>query len=149
MCYMTIISTNSDIDLGTYNTDSVIFNKEMPGLPEEKFLKYPFQWYVESVHGCSCGFRHLMADNFPDLGFSEPESWFEEEPEDIDATVKLAKIFKELVSTGSKLDCVNAWSGDEKTSHELSGEVVVNFSEVSETEFRLIEDYRHEIIYET
>ncbi|MCU7873669.1 MAG: hypothetical protein KZQ91_13090 [Candidatus Thiodiazotropha sp. (ex Lucinoma borealis)] len=149
MCYMIIISTNSDMDLGKYNSDSVIFNREMPGLPEEIFLKYPNQWYVESAHGCSCGFRHLMACNFPDLGFAKPESWFEEEQEDIDATLKLVKVFKELVSKGSKLDCVDAWSGDEKKSHELSGEVVVNFSEISETEFRLIEDFQHDFIYET
>ncbi len=137
------------MNLEKFNSNDVIFSREIPGIPEERFLKYPNQWFVESALGCSCGFRHLMPCNFPELGFAEPVSWFEEEQEDIDATLKLVKVFKELALKGAKLDCVDAWSGGDKELHDLSGEVVVNFSDVSEKEFRLIEDYRHDFIYES
>ncbi len=145
MCYMTIISTTSDIDLDKYNSDDVAFNKEMPGLPVEKLLKYPYKWYVESSHGCSCGFRHLMAGNFQELGFAEPEDWFPEEPEDIKATLKLVRVFKEIISNGSKLECIDAWDGDRNEPATLSGNIVVSLTQIPETAFRLIENYQHEI----
>lgn len=149
MCYMTIISTTSAIDLTQFNTTDVVFDKEMPGIPEEQLLKYPHKWYIGSYQGCSCGFRHLMTENFSDLVFSEPEEWFEEEPEDIEATLKLVRIFKIIIKSGSKLECINAWARDPSEPPNLKGNVVVNFSEVTETSFRLIENYHHEFIHQT
>ncbi len=89
-----------------------------------------------------------MASSFADLGFADPVDWFEEEQEDIDATIRLVTVFKELVSNGSNLDCVDTWAGAENNSHQLLGEVVVDFSKISATAFRLIEDFRHEFICE-
>lgn len=149
MCNMIVISTTSDLNLEKFNENDLLFNKEMPGIPEEKFLKYPNKWYVGSSHGCSCSFRHLMVENFPDLGFAEPVDWFEEDQEDIDATLKLVTAFKEIISDGSKLDCIDAWSGDEKKNYNLSGQVTINFSIVSDAAFRLIEGYEHEIVNKT
>jgi hypothetical protein len=141
---MTIISTTSDIDLTQFNSSDVVFDKEMPGIPEEQLLKYHHKWYVGSSHGCSCGFRHLMTANFSDLGFSDPEEWFHENLEDIEATIKLVRIFKKVIESGSKLECIDSWTHDPSDPPNLSGNVIVNFTEVSETAFRLIENYHHE-----
>lgn len=144
MCYMTIISTTSDLDLGEFSSDDVVFSRKMPGIPEEQLLKYQNKWYVGSSEGCSCGFRHLMAENYRDLGFAAPVDWFEEDSEDIAATLKLIKIFKKLVSSGSKLECIDAWTSSGGCDPELSGSVVVNLTQMPEPDFRLIESYHHE-----
>jgi hypothetical protein len=146
---MTIISTTSNLDLREFNSIDVVFDKEMPGIAEEQLLKYDRKWYIGSYQGCSCGFRHIMSENFPDLGFSDPEEWFSEEPEDILATIKLVRIFKKIISTGAKLECIDAWAHDSADAPSLSGSVVVNFQEVSETSFRLIENYHHEFTCQT
>lgn len=145
MCYITILSTTSNIELTKYNSDDLVFSKEMPGIPEEKLLKYPYTWYVGSSQGCSCGFRHLMVCNFEDLGFAEPVDWFPEEPEDISATLKLVRVFKEIISDNSKLECIDAWSNELDELPVLSGSIVVSLSRISEPAFRLIENYQHEI----
>lgn len=149
MCYMTIISTTSERDLKEFNSVGVIFTKDMPGLPEERILKHQNKWFIESIHGCSCGFRHLMSCNFPDLGFSEPEEWFPEEQEDIEATLKLVNAFKQIISDGSKLDCIDAWAGNENIAPNISGQVEVNFRQLPDSEFRFIENYQHEFTNET
>lgn len=149
MCYVTIISTNSDIDLQKFNSGKVVFKEEMPGIPEEQKLMYPKKWYADSNHGCSCGFRHLMACNFPALGFADPEEWFKESPEDIEATLVLVQAFNEVVSSGAKLDCIDAWAEKRSDWPDELGNVVVNLAVIPETSFRLIENYRHEIINET
>lgn len=149
MCYMTIISTTSDIELTKYNTKYVVFGKAMPGLPEEIFLQHPNKWYVGSKDGCSCGFRHLMSENYPALGFAEPEDWFEEDQEDIDATIELVQVFKDIISNNSKLDCVDAWSNDSDEPPVLSGDLIVDLNQISQASFRLVENYRFEIIGST
>jgi hypothetical protein len=142
---MTIISTTSDIELTKYNSKYLAFEKIMPGLPEEIFLQHSNQWYVGSKDGCSCGFRHLMTENYPDLGFAEPVDWFEEDQEDIEATIELVQVFKDILSNNSKLDCVDAWTSDSNESPKLSGDIKVNLAEVSENSFRLVENYRFEL----
>jgi hypothetical protein len=141
---MTIISTTSDIELTNYNSKYVVFDKVIPSLPEEVFLQHAHKWYVGSKDGCSCGFRHLMSENYPDLGFSEPEDWFEEDQEDIEATIELFIVFNEIISSGSKLDCVNAWAGDSNNAPKLSGDIIVDLTKVSKKTFRLVENYRFE-----
>ncbi len=145
MCYMTIISTTSDLDLSKFNSNDLVFDKEMPGVPEEDLLKYPYRWFVGSAQGCSCGFRHLMSQNFKDLGFAEPQDWFHEEPEDIEATLKLVSCFNKIASGGSGLECIDAWVSDDTKGRGLSGNVVVSLSEITQASFRLIENYHHEI----
>lgn len=144
MCYMTIISTSSDIDLSEFNSGDVVFSKKMPGIPEEELLTYQSKWYVGSSLGCSCGFRHLMAENFNDLGFAAPVDWFEEDSGDIVATLKLVKVFKKLVSNGSALECIDAWTNSGYCKPELSGSVVINLAQMPESDFRLIENFHHE-----
>jgi hypothetical protein len=149
MCHMIIMSTTSDLDLRKFNSSDVIFESELPGVPEEKLLKYDHKWYVGSYQGYSCGFRHLMSVNFPDLGFADPEEWFQENQENIDATLKLIKIFKEIIVSGEKLECIDAWSHDSSEEPYLEGNVIVNLNEVPDTAFRFIESFHHEFIYNT
>ena len=149
MCYMTVMSTSSELDLEEFNTNDLIFSRDMPGVPEQKFLMYPNKWYIGSQHGCSCGFRHLMADNFSDLGFADPVEWYQEDPEDIEATIKLVRVFKKIAASGNKLDCIDAWLSDKANLPVLSENILVNLNTISETAFRLIENSRHEIVCET
>lgn len=144
MCYLTVLSTTTDRDLAAFNAEGVSFSRDLPGLPAERYLKYPHRWYVGSADGCSCAFRHLMAENFADLGFAEPVDWFEEEPAHIAATLRLVQALRQIVADGARLDCVDAWEGDHREAADLAGEVVVDFSEVPAAAFRLIENYHHE-----
>ncbi|NND66141.1 MAG: hypothetical protein HKN19_01020 [Halioglobus sp.] len=146
MCYLTVLSTTTDQDLTAFNAEGVCFSRDLPGIPQEQFLRYPQQWYVGSAHGCSCGFRHLMACNFSDLGFAEPVDWFEEDSEDIAATLSLVKALRQIAATGARLDCVDAWEGDSQDDAVLAGEVVVDFARISDPAFRLIEGYHLEFV---
>lgn len=149
MGYMTIISTTSDLDSCAFNSSDLIFDTQMPGIPEEQLLTYPRKWYVGSAHGCSCGFRQLLGDNFADLGFADPEEWFPENPEDVEATLKLVEVFERIALGGSKLQCIDAWCSDDASAPQLSGNLIVNLSELPRGAFRLIENYSHEIVYQT
>lgn len=146
MCYMTVLSTTTDRDLTDFDTAGVTFSRELPGLPAERFLAYPHRWYVGSAHGCSCGFRHLMAENFAALGFAAPVDWFEEDPADIAATLELVRALRCIVADGARVDCVDAWEGDQRDKSRLAGTVVVDFAEVADEAFRLIENYHHEFV---
>ena len=90
MCYMAIVSTTSEADLTTLNTPLVQFSRNVNAIPEAALLRYPNKWFLGSKDGCSCAFRHLD-QNATDLGFSEPVDWWEEDQEDIDATLQYAK----------------------------------------------------------
>lgn len=144
MCYMTLLSTNSDVDLARLSTDDIIFSKTLPEIPEQALLKYQNKWYIGSSQGCSCSFRHLMSCNYHDLGFSDPVEWFPEEPGDIEATLKLIRIIKDIVSDGSKLECIDAWRDSEEERPDLSHFIMVNLNKISETAFRFIENSQHE-----
>lgn len=144
MCYMTILSTTSGSDLTKLNSFDVVFSRELPGISEEKLLKYPNRWFIGSSQGCSCGFRHLNSCNYKDLGFSEPADWFPEELVDIEATLKLVSIFKTIISDGSNLECIDAWCGNEQGESGLFEYINCDLSEISESEFRFIENSQHE-----
>lgn len=144
MCYMIISSTTSELDLTQFNTSDVVFSKELPGVPEEELLKYPNRWYIGSSQGCSCGFRHLMSCNYQDLGFDEPVDWFPEDPEDIDATLKLVRIFIKVISDGSKLECIAAWRDSVQGDPVLSHYINIDLSELPESAFRFVENSQHE-----
>ena len=72
MCYMILLSTDSEADLSLYNDKLIEFTSELPGLAEEALLNHPKKWFVGSQHGCSCGFRHLYVTSV-ELGFGVPE----------------------------------------------------------------------------
>lgn len=148
MCYMTVLSTTSDRDLSEFNTPLLQFSRQLPHVPEESFLRYPNKWFLGSKDGCSCGFRHLDRGN-QELGFLEPVDWWPEEKEDIDATLQVVGVLKDVLREGAKLDCVDAWAQDQKNDPKLSGELVVNLTSISEANFRFFEGCRFEFANET
>ena len=145
MCYMTVLSTTSEADLATHNNELVKFSKVLPGVPEEKYLAYPFKWFIGSKSGCSCELRHLYVSSV-ELGFGEPEDWFPEEASDIEATKQIASTIRALVKDGSRVDCVDAWAHEQKEAEPLGGDIVVNLSEVSDTSFRFFEMHRFSFV---
>ena len=144
MCYMLIVCTTSGADLAALNTPLVQFSKDISAIPEAAFLRYPSKWFLGSKDGCSCGFGHLD-QNATDLGFSEPVDWWEEDQEDVDATLQVVEVFHEILRGGHKLDCIDAWASDSKEPKNLAGDLVVDLNEVGAKSFRFFEGYRFEL----
>ena len=140
MCYMIVLSTSSPEDLTQYNSNLLSFEAKLPGLAEENELNLPHRWFVGSKDGCSCAFRHLHASAV-ELGFSDPEEWYPEEQDDIDATKQFYEVVSKLVYDGYSVDCVDAWDHQEGKS-SLSGTEVVSIKAVKSTEFRFFENYK-------
>ena len=141
MCYSLYISTDSEQDLAVYNNELIKLRK-IVGIDEElpiEILSYPNIWYVGSAHECSCGFRHLMG---PDLGFSEPVDWYEEDYEDLESTKQLYDILKKLLSSGNKVEVVDKWTSVESKDIKIMN---VSFSKISRNEFRFIENFKFNI----
>ena len=136
---MLLLSTDSDKDLSLANSEFVNFTRELPGLSEESFLKYPNRWLVEAQDGCSCGFRHLYIDSV-ELGFSEPEDWFPEDKEDIQATLEFIKVIRELIGQKSQIDCIDVWD-NQNNECCIQGRLDVNLSTLNDTQFRFFEAY--------
>ena len=144
MCYLVMVSTTSEADLAALNTPLVLFSKDVSAIPEAAFLRYPNKWFLGSKDGCSCGFRHLD-QNATDLGFSEPVDWWEEDQEDVDATLQVVEAFYKILHGGDKLDCIDAWANDSKEPKNLAGDLVVDLNEVGAKSFRFFEGYRFEL----
>lgn len=136
MCYVLCLSTSSDEDLTRFNSRLINFARTTD---DEKacaaVLMYPHKWYVGSSTGCSCSFRHLSGD---ELVFDEPQDWFPEGQEEVEATVELYRVIEALVSAGHQVDCLDSWYD---TTHDETKSMKVNLRIVSEKTFRLFEDY--------
>ena len=137
---MVLLSTDSPEDLSTHKGALVRFSRNLPSLAEVALLAYPNQWFVGSRHSCSCGFRHLYIGSVS-LGFAEPQDWYPEEAEDIEATLRFVGIVKSLLAVGASVDCIDAW-GHEPDSANLSETIQVNLSEVRDRDFRFFENHR-------
>ena len=137
MCYTVIISTSSSEDLTQYNTELVRFSANLSDIPEKGKLRYPHQWYIGSKSGCSCTFRHLHS---PELGFSAPVDWYEEVPDEIEATLQVVKVFRRLIEGGHALDCVDTWPQKEGLPADLE-ELEVDLRAIKDEEFRFIENH--------
>ena len=148
MCYLTLLSTSSDADLTVRNNELVQFSKSLPGIEEEKYLEYPFKWYLGSKTGCSCEFRRLCTQSVS-LGFGDPEEWFPEEPDQIVATRHIASVIRSMVASGARVDCVDAWAHDPKVADPLAGQIEVDLSEISDTQFRFFERHRFDFVART
>lgn len=135
MCYSIYLSTDSDLDLSKWNYDLVRFRIEpAPEIFRPK-LRFPYQWYVGSKSGCSCTFRHLYS---VELGFGEPVDWYEEDEEEITATISFIKVIRKIVEMGFHVDCVDIWEG---ASPEEISEFSVNLDVVSDKQFRFFENH--------
>lgn len=141
MCYMTVLSTSSRADLALHNNELVKFSRDLPGIPEEIYLRNENKWFIGSASGCSCDFRHLHVSSV-ELGFGLPEDWYAEEPSHIDATRQVAVTIRALVSQGEQVDCVDAWAHGQTAPDPLAGELEVDLAAITNEEFRFFEGYR-------
>ncbi len=137
MCYTLLLSTTSPEDLTVRNTQLVRFTKELPQIAEAAALTYEHKWYVGSKSGCSCSFRHLYSI---ELGFGEPVEWYKEEPEDIDATLQVIQLIREVVARGESVDCVDAWPSQEMQPAAIR-KLNVDLSSIKNSEFRFFENH--------
>jgi len=146
MCFMTILSTTSNDDLSLANSKLVQFIKNPIHVPEEKYLRFKNKWFLASNAGCSCNFRHLSGNSI-ELGFGEPEAWFPEESESVEASIQIAGNVRALLQQGANVDCVDAWAHGQENAAPLLGDIQVNIAEVSNTAFRFFENYRFSFIH--
>ena len=137
MCYMLYFSTSDPEDLTRFNSEWVRFRRsEVGDSASAKALEHARQWFVGSMDGCSCRFRHL-ADG--DLAFDEPQDWMEEDENSIRATRELYRVIASLVQDGHKVDCLDLWAETEPVEIQTKS---VRLSEVPERAFRLFENHR-------
>lgn len=141
MCFMIILSTNSDNDLSLANNELLQFVKKLPGIPEEKYLSFENKWFLASNAGCSCNFRHLSGDSI-ELGFGEPEAWFQEDDDTIEATRQIAANIRTLIHQGANVDCFDAWAHGQNDAAAPIDDIEVDLTEVSDAAFRFFEGYR-------
>ena len=145
VCYFTVLSTTSDADLSLADTPLLRFDAALPGVPEERYLQFAHRWLVRSRSGCSCQLRHLAGPT-EDFGFCEPEDWFPEEAEDVEATRQFAAIIGDLVRRGERVDCVDAWGHPGRELAPLAGDVEVDLSVVAAASFRFFENQRFSFV---
>lgn len=148
MCFTTVVSTTSDMDLSQFNTRLIQFSRQLPGIPEEAHLRYSTKWHLKSQYGCSCGFRHLGQGD-DDLGFSEPLDWMPEDPEDVEATHQVVNIFRNLAREGARLDCIDAWTHNDEEEAVSIKELAVNLAAIPDSGFRFFSGFRFEFNYAT
>lgn len=143
MCYHLFLSTNSDEDLGQYNSDLIGFWRE--GLDEQflQFLHYPHKWFVGSPKVCSCEFRHIGARADSLDSFSLPHDGLMDSDEQIEATFEFLKVVKKLLADGYQCDCVDKWW---EAKPEYIREFEVDLSKLDSARFQFFEDYRFEFV---
>ncbi|MDX1435611.1 MAG: hypothetical protein R3335_02290 [Anaerolineales bacterium] len=144
MCYVILLSTTSSRDLSASNDEFVRFSNTLPNIPAVAQLNHPMRWYLGSKSHCSCTFRHAYDS---ELGFGEPVDWYPEEPDELEGTLRAIRVIRELVEQGFEVDCFDAWDGSRETQAK-AGEMIVNLSDVADTEFRFIENHYMTFVYE-
>ena len=135
MCYSVYLATDSKQDLASSNEEQIYFQKIVEDEEILRLLKCENKWYVGSSSGCSCSFRHLLSC---DLGFSEPVDWYHEEAEFIEATKKFYQVISNLINEGHQVECLDTWEDPEPEDIQS---IEVDISSVSESQFRLFENY--------
>jgi len=146
MCYSLYLSTTSTRDHGSEWSGIHFIFQPVAATGEEvekcaSLLQHDHRWLVGAEGGCSCGFRHLMPGS-QDPGFSEPEDWYPEDHEEIEATKALYGQLRLLLEAGEKVDLVDAWEGADPAGVES---MQVDLAVVGATEFRLFENRRFEL----
>jgi hypothetical protein len=135
MCYSVYLSTDSEEDLSKQSTDLVRFEKVKDDDPLTSLLEYEARWYVGSRSGCGCTFRHLVSI---ELGFGEPVHWYQEEDDEINATLSFLAVIRRMIREGYQLDCIDAWSGAGPADIV---EKDVDLKTVADEEFRFFENH--------
>lgn len=135
MCYSVYLSTDSQEDLSKQSTDLVRFEKVMEDDPVMSLLEYEARWYVGSKSGCGCTFRHLVSI---ELGFGEPVDWYQEEDDEINATLSFLTVIRGMIREGHQVDCIDAWSGAGPADIV---EKDVDLKNLADEEFRFFENH--------
>lgn len=135
MCYAIYLSTDLEDDLSKFNTALVRFEHVDVRSPVITSLEYIHKWYVASKSGCSCTFRHLTS---VELGFGAPVDWYEEEENEIAATLTFIKVIRKLIDRGAKVDCIDTWFGTEPSDIQ---QMSVDLSVIEDDQFRFFENY--------
>jgi len=78
-----------------------------------------------------------------ELGFGEPEEWYREDQDEIDATKELFRLIEQLVFYDHQVDCINIWEGSDS---EGVVKMNVQLSLLSEFTFRFFENH-HFVFY--
>jgi hypothetical protein len=73
-----------------------------------------------------------------ELGFGEPQEWFPEQADGIDATYRLYAILSRMVHRGYQVELLDCWSGDED---EEAVSLDVSLGQVCISGFRLFEGH--------
>ena len=141
MCYDVYLSTNSPENLSNYNNELVKFTKvvQAQNEPVAQHLSHSYKWYVGSKSDCSCTFRHLVSI---ELGFGEPVDWYEEDQDEINATMSLYVVINSLVSSGHQVDCIDIWHGENPESFENLKTIEISLKKVPLQSFRLFENHK-------
>lgn len=135
MCYAIYLSTDLEDDLSKFNTALVRFEHVDVRSPVITSLEYIHKWYVASKSGCSCTFRHLTS---VELGFGAPVDWYEEEENEIAATLTFIKVIRKLINRGAKVDCIDIWYGTEPSDIQVKR---VKLMDIKDEQFRFFENY--------
>jgi hypothetical protein len=136
MCYLLYLSTDCPRDLTTAEPRF----EPVPAHEEEAVrsaLAHPNVWYLPCRYGgCSCHFRHAMS---VELGFGEPEDWYQEDPENVQATMELHDFIAGLVAEGCAVDMVDFWG---EPDDEAEATIDVSLSNVTREKLRFFEGHR-------
>ena len=137
MCYLVYISTDFEGDLSQHNAALIRFEKNFSDVEPEvlELLQYKHLWYVGSKAGCSCTFRHLLSI---ELGFGEPVDWYEEQSDEIEATIFFYDVVAGLISEGSRVDCIAIW---EKAQKDQIKRLAVDLLSIPRGAFRFFENH--------
>ncbi len=137
MCYSLYLSTDCDRDMKVLNSNHVQFIKLETYVENENthLLNLKNKWFVGSVTECSCTFRHLYST---ELGFAEPQDWYPEEADEIEATRQFYKLILYLLEDEFSVECLDVWTGAKPNDISI---LEVDMDKVSEQEFRFFENY--------
>ncbi|SHH69638.1 hypothetical protein [Massilia sp. CF038] len=141
MCYMIVLSTDTDFDLTRLSSSLFAFSREMPRVAETVYLTHAHHWYLASSEGCSCSFRHLSGESVT-LGFGAPEDWFPEHADHVAATAQVVAAFRSILASGAQLDCIDAWASDDPAPTPLNDTVQVDLGAMPAPHFRFFEQHR-------
>lgn len=134
MCNLIVFSTTSDEDFSVLQPGHEISIRPIDDATEQAAaskLSYTGRWVVVRYGGCSCHFRHDINGH----GFEPPEDWRPEDPDDVEATLAICRLFKRVVAEGHRLDVLDIWEGDARTMQHLT----VDLSAVPDGHFRFLE----------
>jgi hypothetical protein len=135
MCYSVYLSTDAHDDLSRKNNELIRLEKISTDHPIASLLEFKHKWFVGSKSGCSCTFRHLFSTS---LGFSGPVNWYQEEDDEIQATLLFITIVRNILDSGNHADCIDVWYGADNDDITRK---TVNLTNVSNEQFRFFENH--------